>query len=91
MDRIIDLRHIVLRQGMPREAAIFDGDHDPTAVHVAAIAGDAVVGCATLHLSRWEDQPAWQLRGMAVAEGYRDSGIGGELVRAVLEHVDTET
>jgi predicted GNAT family N-acyltransferase len=91
VDRIVDLRHGVLRQGLPREAAVFEGDQDPAAVHVAAIAGDAVVGCATLHPSRWEDQPAWQLRGMAVAEAYRNGGIGGELVRAILEHVDAET
>lgn len=91
VDRIIDLRHVVLRQGLPREAAIFEGDHQAAAVHVAAIAGEAVVGCATLHPSCWEDQPAWQLRGMAVAEAYRDRGVGGELVRAILQHVDTET
>lgn len=91
VDRIIDLRHVVLREGLPREAAIFEGDESPAAVHVAAIAGEAVVGCATLHPSRWEDQPAWQLRGMAVADGYRNAGIGGELVRAVLEHVNAQT
>lgn len=91
VDRIIDLRHVVLRQGLPRDAAVFDGDHSPDAFHVAAIAGDDVVGCATLHPSRWEDQPAWQLRGMAVADGYRSAGIGGQLVAVIFEHVDTQT
>jgi predicted GNAT family N-acyltransferase len=92
VDRIIDLRHVVLRQGLPRGAAIFDGDRAPEAVHVAAMGdGERVIGCATIHPSRWEDQPAWQLRGMAVAEGHRSVGIGAALVGAILEQVDRQT
>ena len=91
VDRVIALRHAVLREGLPREAAVFEGDDDPAAVHLAAVEGDLVVGCATLHASRWEGQPAWQLRGMAVAEGYRNAGIGGRLVQVIVQHVATET
>lgn len=90
-ERIIDLRHTVLREGLPREAAAFEGDDDPAAVHLAAVDGDRVVGCATLHASRWEGRPAWQLRGMAVADGYRNAGIGGQLVQFILDHVAKAT
>ena len=86
LDRIIDLRHDVLRQGMPREAAVFDGDRDPAARHYAALEQEQLIGCVTLHPSRWDSEPAWQLRGMAVAEGYRSRGIG----RRLLEFIDCE-
>lgn len=92
VDRIIDLRHAVLRQGLPREAAVFEGDQGPDAMHWAAIdESDRVVGCATLHPSAWEGEPAWQLRGMAVAKGVRSQGVGGRLVAALLEWVGSQT
>jgi GNAT superfamily N-acetyltransferase len=87
VDTIVDLRHLVLRQGLPREAALFDGDLDPTSLHLAAIEGGCVVGCVTLHVSPWQQQPAWQLRGMAVAPGRQKSGIGRALLERVDEHV----
>jgi predicted GNAT family N-acyltransferase len=90
VEAIIDLRHEVLRQGLPREAALFDGDNDPSACHWGAFAGDRLIGCVTLHPSHWENHPAWQLRGMAVADGHRKFGVGRELLRAVNEHVSQE-
>lgn len=41
-----------------------------------------LVGCATILMSEWEGKPAWQLRGMAVDEKVRESGIGRKLVEA---------
>ena len=81
LEQIIDLRHAVLRQGLPRDAAIFDGDTGAHALHYGAIdfAG-ILIGCATLHPSQWDSQPAWQLRGMAVAPDLRNSGIGRDLL-----------
>ena len=75
-EEIVDLRHAVLRQGLPREEAIFPGDDAPTSRHCGAFVGDAAVGCATFHASRWEDEPAWQLRGMATLPEFRGKGIG---------------
>lgn len=80
-EEIFDLRHAVLRQGLPREEAIFPGDDEPTARHYAALAGAAVVGCVTLHAAPWEGEPAWQLRGMATAPEYRRRGVGRLLLR----------
>jgi GNAT superfamily N-acetyltransferase len=84
VDQIIDLRHAALRQGLPRESAEFDGDRGPGAIHYGAYDGAKLVGCTTLHLSQWEGEPAWQLRGMAVADDYRNKGVG----RLLLEEVD---
>lgn len=83
LDDVIDLRHQVLRQGLPRQAAVFEGDHNPGARHYGAFAGEQLIGCATLHLNRFEQQAAWQLRGMAVAEGLRSRGVGRQMLRFI--------
>lgn len=75
------LRHTVLRAGMPPWAAVFEGDEEPTALHLAALEGRAVCGCVTLIRRAYEGRPAWQLRGMAVAEDRRHTGLGGRLLR----------
>ena len=84
LERTIDLRHKVLRAGLARETAYFESDDEPTTVHLVAIDGEAVVGCATVLLNTWEKQPACQLRGMAVDPDYRKLGVG----RRLLEEVD---
>jgi predicted GNAT family N-acyltransferase len=87
-DEVIDLRHRVLRQGLPRETAIFSGDDDAQARHFVAIdEAGKIVGCASVIPNAWQDAPAWQVRGMAVDEGFRNRGIGGELLRAIEQSV----
>ena len=80
LDRIVDLRHRILRAGLPLDAAIFDGDELPTSVHVAAMFGNEVVGCATFHFSQWQGRPAWQLRGMATSDTVRRQGLGRKML-----------
>jgi predicted GNAT family N-acyltransferase len=79
---VIPLRHEILRKGLPRQTAIFPGDELPTSIHFAAYVDQTVVGCVTLHLSAWEGQPAYQLRGMATVESVRGSGVGKCLLNA---------
>src|SRR6185437_4960165 len=90
LDEIIDLRHIILRAGLPRETAIFPGDELVSSRHYGAfVREDSIhrtVGCATLHLNQWESEPAWQLRGMATSNDFRRKGLG----RAMLEFIDRE-
>lgn len=45
---VVDLRHRVLRVGMPREAAIFPGDDSPTTLHALARVGGVPACCATM-------------------------------------------
>lgn len=80
---LIDLRHAVLRQGLPRAEAIFAGDDAPTARHYGAFDGDELLCCATLHQSEWDGRPAWQLRGMATAPAARRQGLGRRLLAAM--------
>ena len=83
LDEILDLRHRILRQGLPRDAAVFDGDRSEQAAHFGAFDDGVLIGCATLHMSRWENQPAWQLRGMAVASSHQKKGVGRQLLRFI--------
>ena len=86
-DEVIDLRHAVLRAGLPRETAVFPGDDHPDARHVVAVAPDGrVVGCVTVHPGNWDGRPAWQLRGMATDPAYRGRGVGAAMLD-VLEAV----
>ena len=83
---VIDLRHAVLRAGLPRQTAIFPGDDGPGARHYGAYENNHLIGCVTLHPSKWQDAPAWQLRGMAVAPDLRTQGVG----RAMLEFLEND-
>lgn len=77
---ILALRHAMLRAGFPIESARFDGDDDPRTRHFAAVDHDAVVGCASFMRVDYDGQPAWQLRGMAVARDRQRQGIGARLL-----------
>jgi GNAT superfamily N-acetyltransferase len=80
---VIDLRHAILRAGLPRETAIFDGDDAPTTRHFVAERGGVVIGCVTLVLKESDGQPAWQLRGMAVDPSVQRRGVGKKMLSAV--------
>jgi GNAT superfamily N-acetyltransferase len=82
LDEIIDLRHAVLRPGFPRDSAIFPGDDAATTRHFAAFLEHRVVGCLTLHHSEWQNQPAYHLRGMAIAADLQRQGVGRLLLNA---------
>jgi GNAT superfamily N-acetyltransferase len=79
------LRHCMLRQGMPPDAAIFEGDDEPHTLHAAAWGEGAVVGCGSLVRRPLDGvHPAYQLRGMAVATDWQQRGVGA----AVLRHLE---
>jgi GNAT superfamily N-acetyltransferase len=77
---LIDLRHQVLRAGLPREEGIFAKDDDPATLHVGAFAGDRNVGCATMMQEAYKGQPAYRLRGMAVDPDFHRLGIGRRML-----------
>ncbi len=70
----------ILRAGYPREAAHFEGDDEPTTHHFGAFIGDDCVGCVTILRREFENEAAWQLRGMAVNADLQKSGLGGRLL-----------
>jgi GNAT superfamily N-acetyltransferase len=90
-EEIISLRHEVLRQGRPREAAVYAEDADPTTRHFGAFAeGQGVVGCATFLSSARDGAPAWQLRGMATSPSLARRGIGARLLACAEEYLRQE-
>lgn len=83
LDELVDLRHTVLRRGLPRSEAIFPGDDAPTSRHYAAFRGREILCCATLHASEWKGETAWQLRGMATAPQARRTGLGRRVLKLI--------
>jgi GNAT superfamily N-acetyltransferase len=84
---VVDLRHAVLRAGLPRATAQFPGDDSADTRHFVAEVRRQVIGCLSFMHSDMEGRPAWQLRGMAVAEEYRRLGIGGRLLKFAEDQV----
>ena len=87
VEKILDLRHRILRAGLPPESAHFDGDEAASTLHWAAFVLDdsgrvegQAVGCLSLMLNSFQDEPAWQLRGMAVDGPQQGSGLGRQLL-----------
>jgi GNAT superfamily N-acetyltransferase len=90
VEELIDLRHVVLRDGLPRAAARFDGDDETTTRHYGAFVRGKAVGCASLMLSQWEGEPAWQVRGMATDARFRSRGLGAALLRMAEAEVSAD-
>ena len=91
LDQIVNLRHRLLRAGLPRESAIFAGDELPTTLHFAAFSAGQALCCLTLMLGTWEGRPAWQLRGMATAASLQRTGIGRRLVHFAVNAAQSAT
>lgn len=77
---ILDLRHRILRAGLPPESAEFEGDEQAT--HFAAMHNGLVLACLSLFPERMldEQQCGWQLRGMACDVAHQGRGLGRQLM-----------
>ncbi|MCB9671349.1 MAG: GNAT family N-acetyltransferase [Alphaproteobacteria bacterium] len=91
-DEVVDVRHRVLREGRPRETAVFAGDTEATTRHWVALDASGVVGVVSVVLAEMPElltpRPRWQLRGMAVLPDLQGSGVGRALLEAVHTDVD---
>ena len=84
------LRLEVLRAGMVNQTVHFDGDDDPTTIHLGAFDQDQ----NNVGVSTWMQRPfplaeehkALQLRGMATAVNVQGQGIGALLLIAGQSH-----
>jgi GNAT superfamily N-acetyltransferase len=86
---VVDVRWVVLRQGRPRESAIFS--HDDAGLHWVDEREGRVVAVASVLPAPWpaepvEPQPGLQLRGMAVLPELRGTGAGAALLARI--HLD---
>lgn len=76
--QICDLRYEVLRKPIGMELREKDVATDDKEHHIAAFAGDNIIGCVLL---RPLSANHIKLRQMAVADAYQGQGIGAELVK----------
>jgi GNAT superfamily N-acetyltransferase len=85
------LRHRLLRPGLAPESAHFSGDHRLNTWHIAvfrpASLGDngTLVSCASFILEHYEEEEAWQLRGMCTDPLHQGCGFGALLLKAATE------
>ena len=84
------LRLKILRPGRPLAAAQFA--EDERATHFGYFVDDNLIGIATIFSQplQGETQSAFQLRGMAVEEGYQGRGYGEQLVRACCDFAHSQ-
>jgi len=85
------LRRAVLRDGTASDAVVFDGDDEPSTVHLGAFVDGRLVGISTWVDRDWPGRPghpgrpARQLRGMATDPDHRTRGCGAALLDAGIE------
>ncbi len=82
------LRLCVLRNNSPTAVLVFEGDDEPTTVHLGAFHSDELVGIATFLRRPCSNTPdakrPVQLRGMAVSAALQSVGVGGALLTAAI-------
>ena len=90
----VALRREVLRPDRSLEESIFPGDDYSTTEHWGAFIGDELVGVASIYPEPLPLEVAlpttgstWRLRGMAVAEGRRNRGVGKVLLDACIQSI----
>ena len=87
----LPLRHRVLRPHQALEELRSPDDDDPDTGNYVAMVGDEVVSTASVRREAppWTSGPgpAWRLRGMATADAWRSTGIGAQVLEAVVQHV----
>ncbi len=84
-DEILPLRAEVLRPGQSKEKAIFPEDTHAECFHFGAFSDKGCVACLTLVFVPWENQPAWQPRGMAVHQEFQGKAIGKTLLELAVD------
>jgi GNAT superfamily N-acetyltransferase len=88
-EETVDVRLPVLREGLPREAAIFDGDDAPGTKHFGVFFANRLVAVASIYEAVFPEKTAireaWQLRGMATLPAARGRGCGRALLQACVE------
>lgn len=84
IEEILALRTRALRPHFePGQLAHFEGDECEDSLHVAAREGGDVIGCVTFMRRPAPfapEEPAIQLRGMAVAAARRGEGVGARML-----------
>jgi len=88
-DKILPLRHEILRNGYPLEASIYAQDLLHEAVHLAIQRDNEIICVCTVFPSRHEEAftelNQYQLRGMACGASSRNQGFGKVLAMEAIK------
>lgn len=87
------VRHPVLREGLPVESCIFDGDDLTTTKHFGLFLDEKLTAVASVfrnNSSTFNIENQFQIRGMAVLKDFQKKGFGEDLVRHSEEYVKSE-
>lgn len=89
LEEATPVRLEVLRRGTPSRDAAYDGDDEPTTLHLGAEVSGTVVATSTWLVRPWQNDAtalAVQLRGMAVLDSAQNTGVGKALIDAGIVH-----
>ncbi|WP_372473957.1 GNAT family N-acetyltransferase [Capnocytophaga sp. ARDL2] len=89
-DETIDLRHLVLRNDMPREESVFEGDYEKETKHFGAFEDGKLIGVVSYHkkdTNNYKVNDVYRLTGLAIVKSHQGKGIGRELVETSLRKV----
>lgn len=92
LEKVIPLRHKILRKGRLLETCYFEDDNLEETFHLAAIEQDKIIGIATFIPKELKDFSGkqMQLRGMAVDESAQQKGVGKQIMHYAFELLLTE-
>lgn len=79
------IRQEILRPGKPLQEVHFQGDRDPSTVHLGAFLEEELLGIATFvkNLHRdFEFEKQYQLRGMAILPEFQKKQVGHQLLHS---------
>ena len=86
----LDLRYMVLREGLPRGTEHYAGiDDSPETRFLCAYEKGILIGCSTLQIDE-RDGCRFRIRGMAVSPDHRNNGVGSAIVRELQEYASNK-
>lgn len=89
LEKIIDVRHQVLREGQSRETCYLTKDSELLTTHFALKKDNTIIGCSSVYKETHPDfslKQSWRIRGMAVLPEYRNQQLGNRLLDACINH-----
>lgn len=87
-----DLRHRILRPHQLLSECAYPCDTAPGALHIGCFLNGQLIGIGSILPDPREDAPkptSWRIRGMAVLEDVRGTGVGGKILQSLIDHAST--
>mgnify|MGYP001166655001 CR=1 FL=1 len=82
-EKTFELRHPILRKGLPVNSCKFENDTNSKSLHLGAFEGNKLIGVISALPNKcnfFHKKKAYQIRGLAVLEKYRRKGIASALI-----------